>query len=497
MSKYDIIIIGSGLGGLECGAILSKEGYNVCVLEKNSLFGGCFQTYHRKGYLLDTGIHYIGSLDEGQTMNQYFRYLGIMDKLSVKRMDEAVFDRIYYKNKTYDYAIGHERFIETLCQSFPQEREHLKDYVKSVRTVGNLINVEHLKKGIISEEGMSYFETSTAKLIQETIGSPDLQNILAGSSLLYGGIKEKSTFYEHAMITNSYIEGAYRFVNGSMQVSEELINVIKSNGGTVLNNKEVTRILVKDELVQGVEANREEIIEGKYIISNIHPKLTLSLLEKNHSIKPAYISRINSLENSYGVFTVNLLMKKDSCPYLNHNLYLHQFDDVWYNKEKHAGLTPSCLISMQASAQSNRYTDVVSILTPMYIQELSPWIDITKPENRGEGYALFKEQKTKQVLNFMNQQGINFDDSIEAIHTTTPLSYRDYTGTIDGSAYGIIKNCQYPQVGFVSTQTKLKNLLLTGQNMNVHGALGVTLTAMLTCSVFVGQEYLAKKVGYA
>ena len=48
MSKYDIIIIGSGLGGLECGAILSKEGFNVCVVEKNTQFGGCFQTYRRK-----------------------------------------------------------------------------------------------------------------------------------------------------------------------------------------------------------------------------------------------------------------------------------------------------------------------------------------------------------------------------------------------------------------------------------------------------------------
>ena len=47
MSKYDIIIIGSGLGGLECGAILSKEGFNVCVVEKNAQFGGCFQTYQR------------------------------------------------------------------------------------------------------------------------------------------------------------------------------------------------------------------------------------------------------------------------------------------------------------------------------------------------------------------------------------------------------------------------------------------------------------------
>ena len=83
MSKYDIIIIGSGLGGLECGAILSKEGYHVCVLEKNELFGGCFQTYQRGGHRMDTGIHYIGSLDEGQIMNQYFRYFGIMDKLSI------------------------------------------------------------------------------------------------------------------------------------------------------------------------------------------------------------------------------------------------------------------------------------------------------------------------------------------------------------------------------------------------------------------------------
>lgn len=49
MSKYDIIIIGSGLGGLECGAILSKEGYHVCVLEKNELFGGTSRLINAAG----------------------------------------------------------------------------------------------------------------------------------------------------------------------------------------------------------------------------------------------------------------------------------------------------------------------------------------------------------------------------------------------------------------------------------------------------------------
>lgn len=162
MSKYDIIIIGSGLGGLECGAILSKEGYHVCVLEKNELFGGCFQTYQRGGHRMDTGIHYIGSLDEGQIMNQYFRYFGIMDKLSIKRMDEEVFDRIYYKDAIYDYAMGHERFMETLCHSFPHERENLKRYVAAIRSVGNLISTDHLKKGRLSQEGMDFFATSAA-----------------------------------------------------------------------------------------------------------------------------------------------------------------------------------------------------------------------------------------------------------------------------------------------------------------------------------------------
>ena len=81
MKQYDVIIIGGGLGGLSCGVMLAKEGLSVCVLEQHSVIGGCLQSFHRNGRTLDTGMHYVGSLSEGQIMHQYFKYLGIMDSL--------------------------------------------------------------------------------------------------------------------------------------------------------------------------------------------------------------------------------------------------------------------------------------------------------------------------------------------------------------------------------------------------------------------------------
>jgi phytoene dehydrogenase-like protein len=494
--EYDIIIIGSGLGGLECGAILSKEGFNVCVLEKNSNFGGCFQTYQRGNHLLDTGIHYVGSLDDGQIMNQYFKYLGIMDKLRLRKLDAEAFDQIHYHGKVYNYAMGHERFAETLARQFPAERDNLRRYVSLLQEVGNHISVDNLRKGVIATEGMRYFCTSAAQLIEETISNHDLQEVLAGTSLIYGGIRDLSNFYGHAMINNSYIESAYRFVDGTIQVSHELIKVIRANGGTVLNNAEVTRIVADDSGAKAVIVNGNERVEAKQIISDVHPQRTLELLDKNRAIKKAYITRINSLPNTYGIFSIHLIVKPKTLKYNNFNIYLHGNNSVWYDRQNDPGHTTNCMISMQAHAADSEWAEVVTILTPMYFEEVAEWAD-TKPEHRGERYKLFKEAKTRQVLDFIRQHGIDYEPYIESIHTTSPLSYRDYTATPEGSAHGIIKDYKCPQVSFVSTRTKLGNLYLTGQNLNVHGTLGVTLTASITCSQFLGQEYLAKKVGNA
>ncbi|MET0946661.1 MAG: FAD-dependent oxidoreductase, partial [Flavobacterium sp.] len=120
---YDVVIVGSGLGGLVSAIILAKEGYSVCVLEKNNQYGGNLQTFVRDKTIFDTGIHYIGGLSEGQNLYKYFSYIGIMEHLNLKKMDEDAFDVISFDDdKTeYPYAQGYENFIKQLVKFFPEE----------------------------------------------------------------------------------------------------------------------------------------------------------------------------------------------------------------------------------------------------------------------------------------------------------------------------------------------------------------------------------------
>lgn len=495
MAKYDIIIAGSGLGGLECAAILSKEGFNVCVLEKNTLFGGCLQTFERKGHRLDTGIHYIGSLDEGQMMHQFFKYFGIVDKLNMRRLDSESFDTIYFKEKIYSYPNGYDRFVDKFNELFPNERKNLKTYVQKLQEVGNLISIDNLKKGIIAQNGIDYFHMSAYKTIDEIFENNDIKQVMAATSMLYGSDKNLSTFYNHAMVNNSYIESAYRFVDGTMQIADELIRVIKENGGTVLSNKEVTRFIVDDNKILAAEVNNEEIYEAKNYISNIHPKKTFELLDKTRYIKNAYISRVNALPNSFGVFSLYLIMKKNAELYQNTNYYIHGTDDVWYDESTSTKKVNYSLICYQANKKS-KYTDIVTVLTPIGYSDFKKWENTTF-NKRGLEYEELKTEFSWKIINYLKRKGFDYTNKIDSIFSTTPLSYRDYIGSPKGSAYGIMKDYKFPELAFISHKTKLKNLYLTGQNLNVHGALGVTLTSMFTCAEFLGQEYLSKKVGYA
>lgn len=256
----------------------------MCI-GKNPLIGGCFQSFTRYGRLLDTGIHYVGSMDEGQLLYTIFKYLGINDKLQLQRLDEEGFDRIYLDGKEYRYAMGYERFVETLAQDFPHERTALRHYVAQLQEIGNTSSVELLRQGVFSNGGYKYFSHSASAFIEECTQDTTLRRVLAGTVQLYGGISDRSPLYCHGMINNSYISGAYRFVGGSAQVTDALADVIRNYGGEVRNNSRITRFVIDGARVKAVYVNNEEYIEADRFISTIHPQTTLTLLDDTPAIK--------------------------------------------------------------------------------------------------------------------------------------------------------------------------------------------------------------------
>ncbi|HJT73551.1 MAG TPA: NAD(P)-binding protein, partial [Chitinophaga sp.] len=193
MRQYDVIIIGSGLGSLVCGAILSKNGYKVCIYEKNRQIGGCLQTFSRDKAIIDSGVHYIGSLGEGQTLNKVFRYLGIMDSLKLKQLDIDGFDQIHFKDEavTYKMAQGYDNFIEQLLVHFPAEKDALYAYCDKMKEVCSRFPLFNLRMGHYTEKE-AVIALDTCTFVRSITNNERLQHVLAGNNLLYAGVAEKT-----------------------------------------------------------------------------------------------------------------------------------------------------------------------------------------------------------------------------------------------------------------------------------------------------------------
>ena len=118
------VIIGSGLGGLACGVMLARNGYDVTVLEQGAQIGGCLQCFNRGGVKFETGMHFIGSAAPGQTLDRLMRYLGLGD-VALSRLDSMAYDIVSLSGAQFKFANGREAFIEQMGSYFPSEKDSI------------------------------------------------------------------------------------------------------------------------------------------------------------------------------------------------------------------------------------------------------------------------------------------------------------------------------------------------------------------------------------
>ena len=498
--KYDIVVIGSGMGGLICADILGREGYRVCVLEKNKQIGGCLQTYVRDRVIFDSGVHYLGGLSKGQNLHQVFTYLGIMDKLKLQKMDDDVFDKILIggDEKEYVYAQGYENFIQRLLADFPNEEKALRAYCGKIQEVCSKFPLYNLRAGGDINEKTPVLEIDTKQFIESITTDEKLRAVLAGNNTLYAGQPDKTPFYVHAMILNSYIESSWKCIDGGSVIGKYIAQNIRAQGGEIRRHAEVTKINVEQGKVTHVELADGSKVYGDHFISNMHPVQTMQMTETD-MIKQAYRSRVKALENSVSSFIVNIVFKKESFLYNKHNYYYHKEGEVWnMTHYTEANWPLGYALFFSASSRSDVYAESMTILAYMKFEEVQQWADtfntVSEENDRGSDYEAFKKAKAEKLIGLVAERFPGLQEAISTYYVATPLSYRDYIGNDDGSMYGIVKDYKNPLKTFISPRTKVPNLYLTGQNLNLHGILGATMSGLVTCTAFLGNDDIIEKI---
>jgi len=491
---YDVVIIGGGLGGLECATILSKHGYNVCVLEKNSKLGGTLQGFKRNGCEYSTGMHYIGSLDKGQITHKIFRYLGILNKIKVKRMDPNGFDVFNIAGKEYKYAMGQYAFKELLFSYFPSETDAITRYIQELKLAADEVDLYKLKP--LRERISSSMTSGTYDRIKSITSNTELQNVLGALNFVYAGEKNKTPFYTHSLISMHYINSAYKLIGGSEQITNSLAEKILNTGGKIFTKEKVTEFINNDGQIIGVKTEEGNSYFAKYFISNIHPAPTIEMIKDNIFSNP-YRRRISKLQNTISAFSLHLRLKENTFKYLNHNYHYYKQNDVWYPSYYSEKNWPEFYyLFVPATSKSDEYVNCISIHTYMKFEEVEKWKDLPL-QRRGEEYETWKVLKAEKLLSLVSEQFPELKGNVKGYNVSTPLSLRDYIGTPDGGIYGTIKDYNRPLASYVGPRTKIPNLFFTGQNVNLHGMLGVSLTSLLTCGEFIGLNRLIDEINEA
>ncbi len=495
---YDFVIIGSGLGGLQCAYILADHGYSVCVLEKNQQLGGSLQVFSRDKTIFDTGVHYLPALDEGQPLHSYFKYFGLSDSVKWKKMVNH-FDQISFDDGSkFRHASSWEEFENTLIADFPNEENAIKTYSKTIQNVVKTFPLDELEYNEKDHTDDSILELSAKELIDGLTLNPKLRAVLAGSNLLYAGSADKCPLYIHALVTNGYVQSAYRCVDGGSQLAKELSKRIREKGGEVLRRKKVIGFELDNGQLTAAKTEDGEVYRGKNFISNIQPKVLLQIIGKEH-FKPSFYNRFQRAPHTLSSFSVHIVCKPQAFQYLNYNVYHHNSDHVWAKPDYKEDEWPlQYLLCTPATSKSDEWADGISIMTYMRFDEVEPWANshktIVSPDERPTDYETWKQQKTEQLLDAVEKRFPEIRNCIKSVHASTPLTFRDYIGNDDGNMYGTEKDFRKGLANFIAPQTKIPNLWLTGQYLNLHGIMGVTISSIITCSQFLDKKKLLKRI---
>jgi phytoene dehydrogenase-like protein len=497
---YDVLVVGSGIGGLTAAACLSKLGKKVCVLEQHYTAGGFTHSYARNGYEWDVGVHYIGDMGSPHTTGRRL-FDHITDgALKWSPMDDH-FDRIFLGKESHDLVAGKEAYRQALVDAFPGEDSAIDTYLAYLRAVRRGMRLHTLQKilpGWLAGAARwlqrrsvpEYFNHTTRDVLESLTSDQKLIAVLTGQWGDCGLPPARSSFIIHSLIASHYMHGGFYPVGGASRMAETIIPVIQQSGGEVFTYASVEQIEVEGGRVSGVRMADGQVIEAPAVISNAGVFNTFEeLLGEGVPQRAAYLERLGQVRPSMASMCLYIGLEETAeqlgLPKTNYWLYPSEH----YEADLAAwDMDPECEIplvyisfpSAKDPSFNERYPGraTIEIVAPGPHEWFAPWAD--QPwGKRGEDYEALKERWSQRLLEHLYEHLPHLRGRVAYYELSTSLSTDYFCRYHHGEIYGLDHDPQRFEQDWLRPKTDIPGLYLAGQDVLTCGVTGAMIGGLL------------------
>ncbi len=462
-NKYDVTIIGSGIGGLMCGAKLAKKGVKVLIIEKHIRPGGCVTSCRKNGFNFDYGAHIFGSCNKNGILRYYLDEL----KIDIDFIRINPTERFIFPDQVIEVPQDIDKYAALLKSSYSLEAENIDPFFKEVVKIARSFSSDKL---LAKYSGMTFED-----LLKKYFKDEKLMSVLSAEFRYMGSTPKVLAATSMCLMMVSYLrDGAYYPRGGSQVFSNALADRFKQYGGTLLLGSEVTDILIKNKKIYGVKTADKNVYLSDAVVSNGDAIRTMTQLVDSHEIGSTYLKKLKNLRIGPSFFMI-FLGVKDS-PVLKDK-------SGWYHFSYGLDLEPaqSLYIFMpsfldDSLAPKGRHVLDVAMPFPYAYGDITDW-DLCKNEMRN------------RVMNIVNMIIPGVSNLIEFEESATPKTIQRYTYNSHGSICGWAMDSDQVQAGRLAYETPVESLYLTGQWTNP----GCGVVSAATSGWIIADRILSKR----
>lgn len=489
---YDTIIVGSGVGGMTAALILAKEGQKVLVLEQHRRPGGLMQTFSRKKLTFPTGVHCLGSLDEGQVLWRYLKYIGVLDRLHLVAMDPEGFAEFHFEAESYRIPYGKSAFRDRLVEYFDAKSavdRFVGDMTDAVATFP-LYNLD-----VTSDHPpLDFQQISLQAYLEALTDNKRLQAVLAGIWPLHGVLPRECPLHVHFLVLDSFLNSSYRINERETPLAKAFVDALQDAGGEMRCGEAVAAIECPGGVTRGVRLASGQVIPSSTVIFTGHPKSIPSLCSTG-ALRPAFCQRLRTAPETEGVFGVAMAWPDKPCPMASRDVLLYDSLDLPTTVSRRLLGVADRPAAVYCSASPGPVDGprAVVAMCAMGREDLRAW-EGSAAGHRPPDYVQAKADLAERIASMIRERWPDVAGEVEVLDSFSPLSFRHYTCSPTGSAYGVKRAVGSLRMSKVGPTTRVKGLYLAGQSIVLSGVIGTVISSVEACGKILGQPYLLNRI---